>query len=80
MDIKYTTDYHTISDTDLPRFNKELKKYTNEGWMPYGGIAVSTSVSVSSSSETRTVYCLLLGKTTKVVEVDNIRGGGSKDV
>jgi len=73
MDIKYTTDYHTISDTDLPRFNKELKKYANEGWMPYGGIAVSTS-------ETRTVYCLLLGKTTKVVEVDNIRGGGSKDV
>lgn len=26
MEATYTTDYHTISDTDLPRFNEELKK------------------------------------------------------
>jgi hypothetical protein len=61
--ITYKTNYHTISANSLEKFNKELKEYVDNGYIPFSG--VDTSMCRSEDEESiDMMYTILLSKTT----------------
>ncbi len=63
--MAYKTKYHGLSLTDITEFNNRLEMLSNEGYIPFGGIAVSSCYNEYHKSVINT-YSVLLGKTTEV--------------
>lgn len=57
--------YHAISQPDMKSFNEELKKYTDKGYVPYGGMLSALAYSGEAYVAIRS-YSILLGKTSDV--------------
>jgi hypothetical protein len=64
--MDYKTSYHAISQPDIKSFNDELKQYTDEGYIPFGHMAVAISNTESFDDYTVSIYSILLSKTVKV--------------
>jgi hypothetical protein len=64
--MDYKTTYHAISQPDIKSFNDELKQYTDEGYIPYGPMAVAISHTESFDEYVVSIYSILLSKTIKV--------------
>jgi hypothetical protein len=64
--MNYKTTYHAISQPDIKSFNDELKQYTDEGYIPFGHMAVAISNTESFDDYTVSIYSILLSKTVKV--------------
>lgn len=64
--MDYKTTYHAISQPDIISFNKELKQYTDEGYIPYGTMTVAIAHTDSQEDYVISIYAILLGKTTKI--------------
>lgn len=66
--MAYKTNYHAISKPDIKSFNEELKQYTDEGYIPYGSIAVASTCTADEEYVVFNTYSILLGKTFEIKE------------
>ncbi len=66
--MAYNTTYHAISQPDIKKFNEELKQYTDEGYIPYGSLAVTSTCTADEEYIVFNTYAILLGKTQEVKE------------
>lgn len=64
--MDYKTTYHAISQPDIKSFNYELKQYTDEGYIPFGHMAVAMAHTDSHEEYIVSIYSILLSKTVKV--------------